>query len=108
MRMNVETEQLLQDGGAPEYVYHFRTAWRCAVFVGKKYGSKGYPQKKMLPIYGEHFLSRQAVHNLVQNFSEGRTNIGDEHRVGRPMKEQCGCGSDNNHKNFMPQVCRDL
>jgi hypothetical protein len=28
----------------PEYMYHDRTAWRCAFFVGKKYGSKGYPQ----------------------------------------------------------------
>jgi hypothetical protein len=25
-------------------MYHDRTAWRCAFFVGKKYGSKGYPQ----------------------------------------------------------------
>jgi len=28
MRMTVKTGQLLQDGGAPEYVYHDRTAWR--------------------------------------------------------------------------------
>ena len=45
MRMTVKTEQLLQDGGAPEYVYRDRTAWRCAVFVGKRYGGKGYPQR---------------------------------------------------------------
>jgi len=45
MRMTVKTEQPLQDGGALEYVYHDRTAWRCAVFVGKRYGSKGYPQR---------------------------------------------------------------
>jgi hypothetical protein len=25
-------------------MYHDRTAWRCAFFVGKKYGSKGYSQ----------------------------------------------------------------
>ena len=36
--------------------------------------------KEMLPMYGEHCLSRQAVHNWVQNFSEGRTSIEDEHR----------------------------
>ena len=36
MRMTVETEQLLQDGGAPEYVYNNRTAWRCAVFLWVK------------------------------------------------------------------------
>ena len=45
MRMTVETEYPLQDGGAPEYVYHDRTAWRCAVFVGRRYDSKGYPQR---------------------------------------------------------------
>ena len=39
--------------------------------------------KEMLPMYGEDCLSRQAVHNLVQKFSEGRTSIEDEHRVGR-------------------------
>jgi hypothetical protein len=45
MRMTVQMQQLLQDGDAPEYMYHDRTAWRCAFFVGKKYGSKGYPQR---------------------------------------------------------------
>ena len=39
-------------------------------------------QKEMLPMYGEHCLSRQAVPNWVQMFSEGRTSIEDEHRVG--------------------------
>ena len=64
--------------------------------------------KEMLPMYGEHCLSRQAVHNLVQKFSEGRTSIEDEHRAGRPVKEQCACGSDSTHRNFTPQVYRDL
>jgi hypothetical protein len=26
-------------------MYHDRTAWLCAFFVGKKYGSKEYPQR---------------------------------------------------------------
>jgi hypothetical protein len=43
IRMTVQTEHQLQDGGAPKYVYYDRTAWRCAVFVGKRYGSKEYP-----------------------------------------------------------------
>jgi len=42
-------------------------------------------RKEMLPMYGEHCLSHQAVHNWVQKFSEGRTSIKDEHRVGRPV-----------------------
>ena len=49
MRVTVKTKQLLQDGGAPEYVYHDRTAWRCAVFVGKRYGSKRISTKKCCP-----------------------------------------------------------
>jgi len=49
MRMTVKTEQLLQDSGAPEYVYHDRTAWPWAVFVGKRYGSKRIPTKKCCP-----------------------------------------------------------
>jgi len=42
--------------------------------------------KEMLPMYGEHCLSRQAVHNWVQKFSEGRTSIEDEHRAGPPVE----------------------
>jgi hypothetical protein len=34
-------------------MYHDRTAWRCAFFVGKKYGcSKGYPQRNAAHIGG--------------------------------------------------------
>ena len=47
--------------------------------------------KETLPMYGEHCLSRQAVHNWVQKFSEGRTSIEDEH-VGRwrsPRRKLC-------------------
>ena len=60
MRMTVKTEQPLQDGGAPEYAYRDRTAWRCAVFVGKVMAAKDI-HKAMLPVYGEHCLSRQAI-----------------------------------------------
>ena len=42
--------------------------------------------KELLPMYGEHCLSSQAVHNWVQKFSEGRTSIEDEHRAGRPVE----------------------
>jgi hypothetical protein len=59
--------------------------------------------REMLPMYGEHCLSRQAIHNLVQKFSEGRTSIEDELRAGRSAR-----GSDSNQKNFRPQVSRDL
>ena len=42
--------------------------------------------KEMLPMYGEHCLSRQAVHNWVKKFSEGRRSIKDEHRVDRSVE----------------------
>jgi len=42
--------------------------------------------KEMLPMYGEHYLPYQAVHNWVQKFSGGRTSIEDEHRTGRPVE----------------------
>jgi hypothetical protein len=48
----VKMEQLLQDDGPPEYVYHDRTAWR-AVFVGKNTAAKDI-RKEMLPLYAEH------------------------------------------------------
>ena len=42
--------------------------------------------KEMLPMYCEHCLSRQPIHNWAQKFSEGRTSIEDEHRAGRPVE----------------------
>jgi len=35
--------------------------------------------KEMLPMYGEHCLSRQAALKWVQKFSDRRTSIEDEH-----------------------------
>jgi len=84
MRMTVQTYQQLQDGGSPEFMYHDRAAWRCAFFVGKKMEAKDI-HKEMLPMYGEHCLSRRVVHNWVQKFSEGRKSIKDEHRAGRTV-----------------------
>ena len=42
--------------------------------------------KEMLPMYGEHCLSSQAVHNWVRKFSEGQTSIENEHRASRPVQ----------------------
>jgi hypothetical protein len=41
--------------------------------------------KEMLPMYGEHCLSRQTVHNWAQKFSQGWTSI-EEHRAGRSVE----------------------
>jgi transposase-like protein len=57
---------------------------------------------EMLPTFGEHCLSHQIVHNWVQKFSEGRTSIENERRVGRPVEIATSA------KNFTPQVSMDL
>jgi tripartite-type tricarboxylate transporter receptor subunit TctC len=71
-------------------------------FLGAKGMAAKDIHKEMLPTCGEHGLSRPTVHNWVQKFSEGRTSIEDEHRVGR-LVEIALSG-----KNFTPQVSRDL
>jgi len=57
MRMTVKTEQPLQDGSAPEYVYHDRTVW---LLWAKDMAAKDI-HKEMLFMYSEHCLSHQAV-----------------------------------------------
>ena len=56
------------------------------VFCGQKIWKQRISTKKCCPLYGEHCLSRQEIHNWVQKFSEGRTSIQDEHRAGRPVE----------------------
>jgi transposase len=41
---------------------------------------------KKCPVYGGKCLSRKAVHNWVQKFSEGRSKITDDSRPGRPVE----------------------
>jgi hypothetical protein len=59
--------------------------------------------KEVLPMHSEHCLSRQAINNWVQRFSEGWTSIEDEHRASRPVPT-----ADSNQKNLTLQVSRDL
>ena len=77
-------------------------------FLGVKGMAANDIHNEMLPMYGEHCLSGQAVHNLVQKLLERRKSIEDKHRVGRQVKEQCAPGSHSSHKNFTPQVSMDL
>ena len=55
-------------------------------FLWAKGVAAKYIHKEMLPMYSEHCLSHQAVHNWVQKFSEGRTSIVDEQRVSRRVE----------------------
>ena len=77
MRMTVETEQLLQDGGALNTCTSIEQRGVVRFFLWAKGMTANDIHKEMLPMYGEHFLSRQAVHNWVQKFSERRTSIED-------------------------------
>ena len=50
---------------------------------------------EMLPMYGEHCLSRQAT--LYNNIFRGNAFL-----AMLRLKEQCARGSDGSHKNFTP------
>jgi hypothetical protein len=39
-------------------------------------------RKEMSPIYGRKCLTRKAVHNWVEKFSQGRSNVADDARPG--------------------------
>jgi hypothetical protein len=62
MRMIVQTWQLLQDGGAPEYMYHDRTAWRCVFFEGKTMDAVKDIHKEMLPIWAAFLCGYPLLH----------------------------------------------
>ena len=66
-------------------MYQDRTAWR---FLWAKNMEAKDIHKEMLPMYGEHCLSRQAVHNWVQQFLEWRTSIKDKYRAVRAWFRQ--------------------
>jgi hypothetical protein len=59
-----------------------RGAFCCAVFLWTEgLNAKDIP-KEMFPVYGEKSLSRKAVDNWVEKFSQGRSEIsGDETEV---------------------------
>jgi hypothetical protein len=103
MRMTEKKQQLLQDGGAPQYVYHDRTVWRCAVLWVKDMAANDI-HKEMLPMCVEHCLSRQAIHNRTKSGRGG----GDAFLTMARLKGQFARGSDSNHKNFTSQVSKYL
>lgn len=56
----------------------------CAVFFFPK-GHCNDIYNYMLPVYVENCLSRKAVYNWVNQFSQGRASIADEVRPGCPV-----------------------
>lgn len=53
-------------------------------------GAKGLTakdiHKEMFPVYGEKCLSRKAVYNWIENFSQGRSKLMDKGRTGRSVQ----------------------
>jgi transposase len=42
--------------------------------------------KETFPVYGGKYLSRKAVHNWVEKFSQGRSEVADDARSGRSVE----------------------
>jgi hypothetical protein len=42
--------------------------------------------KKIFPVYDEKLLSRKAVHNWVEKFSQGRSKVAHEAQPGCPIE----------------------
>ncbi|KAJ4452013.1 hypothetical protein ANN_03526 [Periplaneta americana] len=65
-------KQQLEDDGTSARVYHYRVALTCAIFLWAKCLVAMDIRSKILHMFGEYFLSHQAVchNNWVQKFSE--------------------------------------
>jgi hypothetical protein len=55
-------------------------------FMGKNLDAMDI-NKEMFPVYGEKCLSRRAVHNWVEKFSQGRSKLADDARPGAEVSE---------------------
>jgi hypothetical protein len=60
--------------------------------------------KEIFPVYGGKCLSLKAVHNWVEEFSQGRSKVADDARPGAEVAETC-CGCRRTDKT-MGQVCQ--
>jgi hypothetical protein len=58
----------------------------CAFSVSKGLNAKDI-HKEMFPVYGGKSLSRKAVHNWVEKFSQGRSKVADDDRAGAEVAE---------------------
>jgi hypothetical protein len=54
--------------------------------VAKALNGKGI-HKEIFPVYAGKCLSRKAVHNWVEKFSQGRSKVADDARPGAEMAE---------------------
>jgi hypothetical protein len=69
-------------------------------FVGRRLNPKDI-NKEMFPVYGWKSLSRKAVHNWVEKFSQGRSKVTDDVRPGAK-------GAENSQMTSVLVVSRHL
>jgi hypothetical protein len=58
----------------------------CVFLWAKELSAKDI-HKEMLPVYGGKCLSRKAVHNWVEKFSQGRSKVADDAHPGAEVAE---------------------
>jgi hypothetical protein len=66
-------------------LYYRRAAFWCAFLWAKSLNAKDI-NKEMRPVYGGKCLSRKAVHDWVEKFSQGRSEVADDARPGRTVE----------------------
>jgi hypothetical protein len=62
----------------------------CCVFLWAKGLNVKDIHKEMFPVYDGKCLSRKAVHNWVEKFSQGRSKVADDARPGAELTEITG------------------
>jgi hypothetical protein len=67
-------------------VYYRRTAFCYASFLSKWLNAKDI-HKEMFPVYAGKCLSRKAVHNWIEKFSQGGSKVADHARRGAEVAE---------------------
>jgi transposase len=68
-------------------VYYRRAELLCVFLWAKGLSAKDV-HKEMFPVYGGKCLSRKAVHNWVEKFSQGRSKVTDDARPGAEVSEK--------------------
>jgi hypothetical protein len=77
-----------QNGDRASGVYYRRAVFSCACFCGQNDSLKRIFVKKMFPVYGGKCLSRKAVHNWAEEFSQGRSKVIDDETEVRKWLRQ--------------------
>jgi hypothetical protein len=57
------------------------------IFCGLKDSLQAKFEKKIFPVYGGKCLSRKAIHNWVEKFSQGRWEVAEDARQGAEVAE---------------------